>query len=79
MSRVFVHVLTDGRDTSPTGGRAYVAALEAAIAAAGVGRIASVSGRYWAMDRDKRWERTKLAYDAIVARRRRRRRRRPAR
>jgi 2,3-bisphosphoglycerate-independent phosphoglycerate mutase len=66
VSRVFVHVLTDGRDTSPTGGRAYVAALEAAIAAAGVGRIASVSGRYWAMDRDKRWERTKLAYDAIV-------------
>ena len=66
VSRVFVHVLTDGRDTSPTGGRAYVAALEAAIAAAGVGRIASVSGRYWAMDRDKRWERTKLAYDTIV-------------
>ncbi|MFI5079207.1 MAG: 2,3-bisphosphoglycerate-independent phosphoglycerate mutase, partial [Vicinamibacteria bacterium] len=66
VSRVFVHVLTDGRDTSPTGGRGYVAALEAAIAAAGVGRIASVSGRYWAMDRDKRWERTKLAYDTIV-------------
>jgi 2,3-bisphosphoglycerate-independent phosphoglycerate mutase len=64
--RVFVHVLTDGRDTSPTGGRNYVAALEAALAANGVGRIASVSGRYWAMDRDKRWERTKLAYDAIV-------------
>ena len=66
VSRVFVHALTDGRDTSPTGGRGYVAALEAAIAAAGVGRIASVSGRYWAMDRDKRWERTKLAYDTIV-------------
>ena len=66
VSRVFVHVLTDGRDTSPTGGRGYVAALEAAIAAAGVGRIASVSGRYWAMDRDKRWERTRLAYDTIV-------------
>jgi 2,3-bisphosphoglycerate-independent phosphoglycerate mutase len=66
VSRVFVHVLTDGRDTSPTGGRGYVAALEAALARAGVGRIASISGRYWAMDRDKRWERTKLAYDTIV-------------
>ena len=63
---MFVHVLTDGRDTAPNGGRAYVAALEAALAAAGVGAIASVSGRYYAMDRDKRWERTKLAYDAIV-------------
>ncbi len=66
VSRLFVHVLTDGRDTSPTGGRAYVAALEAAIASTGIGRIASISGRYWAMDRDKRWERTKLAYDTIV-------------
>jgi 2,3-bisphosphoglycerate-independent phosphoglycerate mutase len=64
--RIFVHVLTDGRDTSPTGGRGYVAALEAALAAAGTGRIATVSGRYYAMDRDKRWERTRLAYDAIV-------------
>ena len=66
MSRVFVHVLTDGRDTSPTGGRGYVAALEQAMSDAGVGRIASISGRYYAMDRDKRWERIKLAYDAIV-------------
>ena len=66
VTRLFVHVLTDGRDTSPTGGKAYVAALEAALASAGVGAIASISGRYWAMDRDKRWERTKLAYDTIV-------------
>lgn len=66
VSRVFVHVLTDGRDTSPTGGRGYVAELEEVLAAEGVGRIASISGRYYAMDRDKRWERTKLAYDAIV-------------
>jgi 2,3-bisphosphoglycerate-independent phosphoglycerate mutase len=64
--RVFVHVITDGRDTSPTGGIRYVAQLEAAIAGAGVGRIATVVGRYYAMDRDKRWERTKLAYDAMV-------------
>jgi 2,3-bisphosphoglycerate-independent phosphoglycerate mutase len=64
--RVFVHVITDGRDTSPTGGRAYVAELEAHLRALDVGRIASVSGRYYAMDRDKRWERTRLAFDAIV-------------
>jgi 2,3-bisphosphoglycerate-independent phosphoglycerate mutase len=64
--RVFVHAITDGRDTSPTGGVRYLADLEAAIARVHTGRIASVSGRYYAMDRDKRWERTKVAYDAIV-------------
>ena len=63
--RLFVHVITDGRDTSPTGGRGYVRELEAVLKETG-GRIASVSGRYYAMDRDKRWERVKLAYDAIV-------------
>ena len=63
--KVFVHVVTDGRDTSPTGGRGYVRELEAVLAQTG-GRIASVSGRYYAMDRDKRWERVQLAYDAIV-------------
>jgi 2,3-bisphosphoglycerate-independent phosphoglycerate mutase len=67
VSRVFVHVITDGRDTSPTGGRGYLADLRAALAGAGVGAIASVSGRYYAMDRDKRWERTQLAYHAIVS------------
>ena len=66
VKRVFVHVLTDGRDTSPNGGAGYVADLEAVMKKAGVGAIASVSGRYYAMDRDKRWERTKLAYDTIV-------------
>jgi len=65
--RVFVHVITDGRDTSPTGGIRYVAELEDVIRRAGVGRIATVSGRYYAMDRDKRWERTKLAYDALMS------------
>jgi 2,3-bisphosphoglycerate-independent phosphoglycerate mutase len=64
--RVFVHVITDGRDTSPTGAIRYVAELEDVMRRAGVGRIATVSGRYYAMDRDKRWERTKLAYDAIM-------------
>ena len=64
--RVVVHAFTDGRDTSPTGGRAYVAAIEAHAKAAGAGVVATVSGRYHAMDRDKRWERTRKAYDAIV-------------
>jgi 2,3-bisphosphoglycerate-independent phosphoglycerate mutase len=66
VTRVFVHVLTDGRDTAPNGGKGYVAKLAAELAKIGVGTIASVSGRYYAMDRDKRWERVKLAYDAII-------------
>lgn len=64
--RVFVHAFTDGRDTSPTAGRRYVGELDAVMRRAAAGRIATVSGRYYAMDRDKRWDRTKLAYDAIV-------------
>ena len=64
--RVFVHAITDGRDTSPTGGIRYIGLLEAAIARFGAGRIATVVGRYYAMDRDKRWERTRLAYDGMV-------------
>jgi 2,3-bisphosphoglycerate-independent phosphoglycerate mutase len=63
---VFVHAITDGRDTSPTGGVRYLAELEAALAKARTGRVATVVGRYYAMDRDKRWERTKRAYDAMV-------------
>ena len=66
VGKLFVHVITDGRDTSPTGGVRYVAELEDALRKAGVGRIATVSGRYYAMDRDKRWERTKLAYDSVM-------------
>ena len=64
--RVVVHAFTDGRDTSPHGGMEYLADLEAAMAETGVGRIGTVSGRYYAMDRDRRWERTRRAYDAIV-------------
>ena len=59
-----VHAFTDGRDTLPTAGPGYVAELERWLRHAG--RIGTVSGRYYAMDRDRRWERTKLAYDAIV-------------
>jgi 2,3-bisphosphoglycerate-independent phosphoglycerate mutase len=64
--RVFVHVVADGRDTSPTGGIRYIAQLQDAMNRLSTGRIATICGRYYAMDRDKRWERTKLAYDAIV-------------
>jgi 2,3-bisphosphoglycerate-independent phosphoglycerate mutase len=61
---VVFHAFTDGRDTLPHGGQGYVHELERWLRQAG--RIATVSGRYYAMDRDTRWERTKLAYDAIV-------------
>ncbi|MCS6836483.1 MAG: 2,3-bisphosphoglycerate-independent phosphoglycerate mutase [Anaerolineae bacterium] len=61
-----VHVITDGRDTPPQSGVDYVRALQAKIAELDTGRVVSVSGRYYAMDRDKRWERTALAYKAIA-------------
>ncbi len=67
LSDVIVHVFTDGRDTAPTSGEEFVAQLEDRMSQIGVGRIGTISGRYYAMDRDKRWERTKLAYDVIVA------------
>jgi 2,3-bisphosphoglycerate-independent phosphoglycerate mutase len=62
------HAFTDGRDTSPTGGEEYLAALESVIEEAGTGDVATVSGRYYAMDRDENWDRTRRAYDAIVNR-----------
>ena len=64
---VVVHALTDGRDTPPRSGEAFIVDLEGRLRAAHPGaRIATVGGRYYGMDRDHRWERTKLAYDAIV-------------
>jgi 2,3-bisphosphoglycerate-independent phosphoglycerate mutase len=66
VARVFVHAITDGRDTSPTGAARYVPQLEEAMRRAGTGRIATTVGRYYAMDRDKRWDRTQLALDAVV-------------
>jgi 2,3-bisphosphoglycerate-independent phosphoglycerate mutase len=63
---VIVHAITDGRDTSPTSGVAYVESLMDEMERIGVGRIGTVGGRYYAMDRDKRWERTRLAFNAIV-------------
>ena len=62
------HAFTDGRDTAPKAGVEYLADLEGVIEREGTGHIATVSGRYYAMDRDERWERTKRAYDAIVNR-----------
>jgi 2,3-bisphosphoglycerate-independent phosphoglycerate mutase len=66
LDRVFVHALTDGRDTSPAGGVGFIGELENVMRKAGTGRVASVGGRYYGMDRDKRWERTRKAYDAIT-------------
>ena len=66
VARVFVHAITDGRDTAPTGGSDYVGEVERAAAALGGARVASVTGRYYAMDRDRRWGRTERAYDAIA-------------
>jgi 2,3-bisphosphoglycerate-independent phosphoglycerate mutase len=65
LDRVFIHAFTDGRDTDPKSGLGFIRQLQA-HARQSTGRIASVSGRYYAMDRDKRWERVKLAYDALV-------------
>jgi 2,3-bisphosphoglycerate-independent phosphoglycerate mutase len=61
-----VHAFTDGRDTLPHGGVGYLEQVGEWTASAGVGRIGSVIGRYYAMDRDKRWDRVKLAYDMLV-------------
>jgi 2,3-bisphosphoglycerate-independent phosphoglycerate mutase len=66
LPRVFVHAFMDGRDTSPTGGLGYLAELEQKFRDIGVGKLASVSGRYYAMDRDLRWEKEKQAFDALV-------------
>uniref|UniRef100_A0A831TZJ6 2,3-bisphosphoglycerate-independent phosphoglycerate mutase n=1 Tax=Geobacter metallireducens TaxID=28232 RepID=A0A831TZJ6_GEOME len=63
---VFIHAILDGRDTPPKSGADYLAQLEAEIARIGTGAIATVMGRYWAMDRDNRWERVERAYNAMV-------------
>ncbi|MEM4780732.1 MAG: 2,3-bisphosphoglycerate-independent phosphoglycerate mutase [Halalkalicoccus sp.] len=62
------HAFTDGRDTDPKSGANYLRELEAVIEEAGTGHVATVSGRYYAMDRDTNWERTRKAYDAMVNR-----------
>lgn len=66
LSAVYIHAFTDGRDTDPKSGLGFIKELQAHLDKTGAGKIATVSGRYYAMDRDKRWERVKLAYDALV-------------
>lgn len=65
VEQAFIHAFTDGRDTDPKSGAAFMTELESDIASTGV-RVASLIGRYFAMDRDKRWERVKKAYDLLV-------------
>jgi 2,3-bisphosphoglycerate-independent phosphoglycerate mutase len=66
VSKVFVHAFTDGRDADPKSGLGFLQELQDHLDKTKTGKIATVSGRYYAMDRDKRWERVKLAYDALV-------------
>ena len=63
---VYVHCFMDGRDTPPASGETYIAELEEKMKEKGVGKIATISGRFYAMDRDKRWQRVQKAYDAMV-------------
>ena len=66
LKEVYVHCFLDGRDVPPQSGKRYLEELESKLDEIGVGRIATVSGRYYAMDRDKRWDRVQLAYDALI-------------
>ena len=66
VEKVFIHCFMDGRDVPPTSGAEYIDELQQELDKIGVGKIATVSGRYYAMDRDNRWERVQLAYDAMV-------------
>ncbi len=63
---VYVHCFLDGRDTPPASGETYIAKLEEKMKEKNIGKIATISGRFYAMDRDKRWERVKKAYNALV-------------
>ena len=66
LKKVYVHCFLDGRDTPPSSGKEFVEELEKKMAELGVGEVASVSGRYYAMDRDKNWDRVQKAYNAIA-------------
>lgn len=66
LAEVYVHCFLDGRDTPPASGKDFVAELEAKMKEIGIGRVASVMGRYYVMDRDKNWNRVKLAYDVLT-------------
>ena len=66
LEKVYIHAFLDGRDVSPTSGMDFVAKTEEKCRELGIGKIATVMGRYYAMDRDKRWDRVEMAYDAMV-------------
>ncbi|MDE6777963.1 MAG: 2,3-bisphosphoglycerate-independent phosphoglycerate mutase [Alistipes sp.] len=66
IENTFVHCFMDGRDTDPHSGKGFIAALEQHMNEKSTGKVASIIGRYYAMDRDKRWERVKIAYDMLV-------------
>ena len=66
LDNIYVHGFMDGRDTSPTSGMSYVKELEAYMSEIGFGEIATISGRYYSMDRDKRWERIEKSYNMLV-------------
>lgn len=65
-NRVFLHLFTDGRDSPPTAAKTYISRVREVIGRNGIGQIASIMGRYWAMDRDMRWDRTGKAYFALT-------------
>lgn len=65
-NRVFLHLFTDGRDSPPTAAKTYISRVREVIGRNGIGKIASLMGRYWAMDRDMRWDRTEKAYLALT-------------
>mgnify|MGYP006370735805 FL=1 len=66
LTKVYVHAFMDGRDVAPSSGKEFIEKTEEMMKEIGVGKIATISGRYYAMDRDNRWERVELAYNAIV-------------
>ncbi len=67
LTRVHVHAFTDGRDTKPSSAKDFIEGFERELAQVGTGHVASVAGRYFAMDRDNRWDRTQLVYDLLTA------------
>ena len=68
IAKVYLHAFTDGRDTGPFTGKTFIEQAESKMAEIGIGQIATVAGRYWAMDRDNRWDRVQRAYDCLTGR-----------
>ena len=66
ITRIFVHFFSDGRDTAPQSAKTFLSNLEAVFAEAGAGKVATVIGRYWAMDRGENWDRTEKAYNCMI-------------